>query len=212
MDASPRSASRRSGSWRSLWYLVSRTEAAQIVELAVTLPVLVAIFVGIYDFGQAFNIKQKLSTATREGARFAANQSTIDLTDPGGSCSAPESICAVRDVVDAYLRANNIDDCGLASTSAASTPLPDATLPPEWQLPGWSWTFSTTGCPGRVVKLTVNRAVRFTAGGVTVDASGVRLSYPYQWHFNRVVQFLVPGATFGAVTQIPTTATMQNLN
>jgi Flp pilus assembly protein TadG len=198
MDASP---SRRSGSWRSLWYLVSRTEAAQIVELAVTLPVLVAIFVGIYDFGQAFNMKQKLSTATREGARIAANQSTIDLTDLGGSCSAPESICAVRDVVDAYLRANNIDDCGLSSAGGTLT---GGT---------WTWTFSGS-CPGGALTLAINRDFTFTAGGgaPVVEATRVTLSYPYQWHFNRVVQFLVPGATFGAVTQIPTTATMQNLN
>jgi Flp pilus assembly protein TadG len=181
------------------------TEAAQIVELAVTLPLLVVIFVGVYDFGQAFNIKQKLSTATREGARFAANESTVDLTDAAGSCSAPRSICAIRDVVDAYLVANNVNDCGLSSASAS---LAAGT---------WTWTFTTTTCPAgstNPLTLIINRSSTFTNSntGTTVEATQVSLNYPYQWHFNRVVQFLVPGATFGAVTQIPTIATVQNLN
>jgi Flp pilus assembly protein TadG len=183
----------------ALGRLLRKTEAAQIVELAVTLPLLVAIFVGIYDFGQAFNLKQKLSIAAREGARVAANQSTVDLTDSSGGCSAPASVCAVRDVVDAYLVANNVDDCGLGTTAAGASS-------------GWSWTFNTTGCTGRVVTLIVNRGGTFTASGVTIEATNITLRYPYQWHFNRVVQFLVPGATFGGVTHIQTRAVMQNLN
>jgi Flp pilus assembly protein TadG len=186
---------------RTISHLIADTKGAQIVELAVTLPLLVVIFVGIYDFGQAFNMKQKLSTATREGARFAANQSTIDLTDLGGPCSAsaPKSVCAALDVIDAYLVANNINDCGLSSPSSVTQT-------------GWKWTFTGTSCPGGNLTLTIDRGAAFIAGGVTVEATSVQLSYPYQWHFNRVVQFLVPGASFGAVTQIPTTATMQNLN
>lgn len=199
----------RRGFWQrarcsALWRATRATEAAQIVELAVTLPLMVAIFVGIYDFGQAFNMKQKLSSATREGARFAANQSTIDLTDSSGACSAPKSICAVRDVVDAYLVANNINDCGLSSASGSLT------------AGTWTWTFTASGCGANTFTLIINRGFTFVNpnGGnpITVEATQVTLNYPYQWHFNRVVQFLVPGATFGAVTQIPTTAVMQNLN
>ncbi len=198
----------RRAPWSVVWRTAGRTEAAQIVELAVTLPLLVVIFVGIYDFGQAFNLKQKLSSASREGARFAANQSTMDLTRNGaraGCTTAPESICAVRDVVDAYLVANNINDCGLSSASAVQT------------AGTWTWTFTVTTCPtGSTNPLTliINRDSTFTnsSTSTTVEATQVRLSYPYQWHFNSVVQFLVPGASFGAVTQIPTTATVQNLN
>jgi Flp pilus assembly protein TadG len=200
MVSSVRSGFRLRAHWSALWRATCATEAAQIVELAVTLPLMVAIFVGIYDFGQAFNIKQKLSSATREGARFASNQSTIDLTNSVGNCSAPASICAVRDVVDAYLVSNNIDDCGLSSASVGQV--------------GWTWTFTASNCSGNTLTLVVNRASTFTNSntGTIVDATQVTLNYPYQWHFNRVVQFLVPGATFGAVTQIPTNAVMQNLN
>src|SRR5689334_13035247 len=77
------------------------TTGAQIVEFAVTLPLLVAIFVGIYDFTNAFNLKQKLTVAIREGARFSSNQSTSDLTNSTLG-SAPNSINVTRDVIDNY--------------------------------------------------------------------------------------------------------------
>jgi hypothetical protein len=47
------------------WTPCASCEAAQIVELAITLPVLVGLCYGIFDFGQAFNLKQKLSDITR---------------------------------------------------------------------------------------------------------------------------------------------------
>ncbi|MGH7870335.1 MAG: TadE family protein, partial [Candidatus Dormibacteraceae bacterium] len=70
------------------------TEASQIVELAITLPLLLVVAIGLTDFSGAFNLKFRLSNAAREGARFAANQSTADLsiTTP----PTPASIRAVR--------------------------------------------------------------------------------------------------------------------
>lgn len=45
-----------------------------------------------------------------------------------------------------------------------------------------------------------------------MEATHVRVSYPYQWRFNRVMQLIVPGATYAGVSQIKTDAVMQNLN
>ncbi len=183
------------------WY---DSEGAQIVELAITLPLLAAIFVATYDFGQAFNVKQKLVAATREGARFAANQTTADLTSTNGT---PPSIFAIRDVIDSYLIANNVSDCGLNGAIAA---------PPS----GWTWTFTAGGCSGGNLSLTINRGFTFTTTSlgtsgnvtVTVEATQVTMSYPYRWQFNRVAQILVPGTSYAPVTQIPTSAVVQNLN
>jgi Flp pilus assembly protein TadG len=193
---------------KALW---KESQGAQIVEFAISLPLLAALFVGTYDFGQAFNVKQKLVAATREGARFAANQSTSDLTVAQSQQTPclPASICAVRDVVDAYLVTNNINDCGLASASSAQ-PNP----------PQWIWTFTATGCAAGNFVLTINRGFTFnetvSSGGtnvtVTVEATQVTMSYPYPWQFNRIMTVLVPGTNYSAVTQIPTSAVMQNLN
>ena len=186
--------------WRASCCQAADISGAQIVELAVSLPLLVVIFVGIYDFSQAFVLKHKLSDAAREGARFASNQSTSDLTT-----NPPASILATRDVIDNYLIANQVNDCGL--NSALPKPLGN-----------WQWQFSAAGCsiPGLDLVLTIDRGYLLTyvpSGGstYTVEATQVRLDYPYQWQFNQVVKLIAPGANYGN-TQIPTTAVMQNLN
>lgn len=193
--------------WRTILGDLGADDGAQIVELAVTLPLLVVILVGIYDFGQAYNLKQKLAGAAREGARFAASQSTADLTNSGTVCStAPDSICAVRDVVDSYLRANNINDCGLNSLTTA---------PVSQNGTSWQWTFTAGGCPNLGnLKVTIDRGVAFNTAGtpaITTEATRVNITYPYVWQFNRVIQLLAPGSAYGP-SQIPATALMQNLN
>jgi Flp pilus assembly protein TadG len=178
--------------------LAGASDGAQIVEFAVTLPLLVVIFVGIYDFGQAFNTKQKLANATREGARFASNQSSNDL-----SMVLPPSIMAVRDVVDGYLTANNVNDCALRT----------APVTPGGSL---TWVFTATCSPGHDLTLTINRGFTYqvVSGGntVTTEATQVSLVYPYQWQFSRVIQLVAPGATYAGFTNIPTNTVMQNLN
>ena len=62
--------------------LLRGTDAAAIIEFAVALPLLVVLVVGIFDFGGAFNLKQELNNAAREGARFGAAQPTNDIS-PG---------------------------------------------------------------------------------------------------------------------------------
>lgn len=125
------------------WKIASlvRTEASQIVELAVSLPLLVVILVGIMDFGGAFNLKHKLDIAVRETARAASNQSTADLTNP-----APASIDALRQLLDGNLTAVQANDCGLSAATSTKISL--------------SWTYTaSTGCPG-TLSLTSTAAAR----------------------------------------------------
>jgi Flp pilus assembly protein TadG len=194
--------------WQRVLSLCRGSEGAQILELAITLPLVTAMFIATYDFGQAFNVKQKLVSATREGARLGANQSTSDLTSAtSGSC--PASVCAIRDVVDEYLIHSNIGDCGLPSATVA-----------QQSPPAWVWTFTASGCPGGNLVLTVNRGQTYnvtvpsSSGNVTVvvESTQVSLSYPYQWHVNRIMHVLAPGSSYAAVTQISTNSVVQNLD
>lgn len=51
---------------RSPWTsLLAESKGSAIVEFAVSLPLLVVLVVGIFDFGSAFTVKQKLAYATR---------------------------------------------------------------------------------------------------------------------------------------------------
>jgi Flp pilus assembly protein TadG len=184
---------------------------SQIVEFAIALPLLMVLVVGIFDFGSAFNVKQKIVNAAREGARVASNQPTNDLWPPGvtGSCTAPTSVCAIRDAVDNALVTSNVSDCGLSTANAASAG-------------NLAWTFSPGGCVGAMT-LTIERGFAPTAPAVTLPApfqpnayriemTRVTLTYPYRWTFNRVIQLLVSGSSYPATSQLTSVAVMQNLN
>jgi Flp pilus assembly protein TadG len=197
--------------------LLFSAEASSLAEFAISLPLLVVLVVGIFDFGGAFNQKQELNTAVREGARFGASQPTNDLA----YTTAPPSIDAIRYLVDNYLLNSRINDCGLATVT-----------PPSWSANGW--VYNATGCPGTLTLTIAKDPLLGTPGTTTptcslkvpagtygspdpiptavyVACTQVSISYPYQWHFNSVVQLLVPGASLG-LTPIFTSSTVPNTN
>ena len=76
---------------------------AALLEAAITVPIILLISVGIFEFGKAYQTWQVVTNASREGARLAVIEGSTD-TD-------------VRARVNAYLTAG-----GLAGPN---TPLPD---------------------------------------------------------------------------------------
>jgi Flp pilus assembly protein TadG len=203
------SAVTRSTAVRRPFALLEAANGAAIVEFAVSLPLLIVLVVGIFDFGGAFNLKQELSNAAREAARFGAAQPTNDLCT---SCQAPGSVDAIRYLVDSYLTSARINDCGLSSASIPASG------------PPWSYTAST-GCNGNTLTLTIARDAvgglaspscsltinNYGAAGVTVYApcTKVSIQYPYQWHFNNVIQLVSPGTSL-LLSTIQTDATALN--
>jgi Flp pilus assembly protein TadG len=152
--------------------------------------------VGIFDFGSAFDTKQKLSNAAQEGARTG---SLLPLND--SSSSAPESVRAIRDVVARYLQGAGLNDCGLQG----------APMPTGVNMT-WEYDVSGGGCLG-TLKLKIERPypVAATVGGFATKLLNTRvtLTYPYRWKFNSVIQLLVPGGGTG-VTEIVAASTMLN--
>lgn len=163
---------------KSFW---REDSAAQIVEFAVSLPLLVVFVVGIFDFSQALSVKQKLMNAAREGARVAASDPANDL---GGSATGvPASVSDALQVVDNYLLSENLNDCGLKTAA-----------PPTLGT-GLAWTSTATGsCPGTGITLVVDRGcvTPILSGTTTIHLVGtcVTLSYAYNWRFNRVMGLL----------------------
>ena len=190
----------RRGNSPCLAKFLADTAGSQLLEFAVALPLLVVFVVGIFDFGGAFDLKQKLSNTVREGARFASSLPTSDLDALG----TPASVTAIRDLVDSHLQAARLNDCGLAGQAGLNGP-PTT----------WTYTTAGGGCPAPLV-LKVERGYSFqTVVGVNtfnVMSTRVTLQYPYSWHFNRVIQMLVPGATYLGVSQITTDATVPNMD
>ena len=187
-----------------LWSHLSRLqgmEAAALIEFAVALPLLVVLVVGIFDFGGAFNLKQELNNAVREGANFGASQPTNDL-----ALAKPPSVDAVRYLVASYLQASRINDCGLATMSQPGSG------------GGLIWVYTTTGSCVSTLQLTIQRTcfasncpTAFGPPNSNVPCTFVKISYPYQWHFNNVIQLLVPSANY-ALSSIKTDATAANMN
>lgn len=187
---------------RGLLRLAGDAQAAQIVEFAVVLPLLAVMVVGIFDFGQAFSIRQKLTFAARDGARFGSSQPTNDLTQ-----ATPISVSAIRDLVDADLLAAGLSDCSLGAIAQSGAV-------------AWS---ASGSCPNSATfTLTIDRgyvsppvgqagiAISGAAEPLRLIATHVQVSYPFQWHFNSVIRLLVPSATYAGITQIETDAIVPN--
>lgn len=84
-----------------------RGEAGQsLVEFAIVLPILLALVIGIFEFGRAWNVHQVLTNAAREGARMAVVANGISAGSEEG----------VRGAVNAYM-----DNAALSSTGRTIT-------------------------------------------------------------------------------------------
>jgi Flp pilus assembly protein TadG len=164
---------------------------SQLLEVALALPFLLVILIGMIDFGSAYNLKQNLTNAAREGARIAVSNPLTNAT-----CSDPQpcSIEAAADAVSQYLT-----NAGLpASCISPTAPSSSGTL---------TWTYSCNG-----IILTINRGFVFTStGGTAVQGTQVTLTYPVTWSFNRIIGLLVRGAGATLPSTLTTAVVMQNL-
>jgi Flp pilus assembly protein TadG len=188
----------RACGFRWLW---AEDRASQIVEFALSLPLLVIFVVGIFDFSGAISLKQKLTNAAREAARVAAADPANDLGNP--SDAQPASVIDAFYVVDNYLISEKLNDCGLVPTNLVQT---GGTL---------TWVSTATGCPGGgTLTLTINRGcvTQQTINGNTVNLVGtcVTILYPYKWQYSSVAGLL--GMAFIGPTGITTAATAFNEN
>ncbi|MGA3349359.1 MAG: TadE/TadG family type IV pilus assembly protein [Candidatus Sulfotelmatobacter sp.] len=166
---------------------------SQIVEFALSVPLLVLFVVGIFDFSGALSLKHKLTDAVREGARVAAADPATDL-----SAALPVSVSDAFQVVDNYLLSEKINDCGLSTAAAPAS----ANL---------VWTYqANTGCPGVAnpgLQLKINRGCisQQSINGTPVYLVGtcVTIVYPYVWQFTSVAGLF---GNFTGPTNITTSA------
>ena len=172
---------------------------SQLLEFALALPFLLVMVVGIIDFGQAYNLKQKLNDAAREGTGFAVQLSCSDCTQ-----TAPATTQALENSIVSYLTTAGVDVCGLTGTTAP-------TVGPQAYA---SWTFtSPQACLGTSTNFTIeiDRGNTFVnSGGAIVPSTQIILNSPYAWTFNRIVGLLPGTGTYQAVSSISSSAVMQN--
>jgi Flp pilus assembly protein TadG len=176
---------------RRLGNLLAGANGAQLLEFALVLPFLLVFVIGIIDFAGAFNLKQKMANAAREGARAAISNT---LSDSSCSSSTPCSIQAAAAAVANYMTNAGVNSSCLTTASASSSSFD-------------SWTYTCKG-----ISLTIDRAYTFTpSGGSPITATQVTLTYPYSWTFGHIIGLLVKGAKADLPSTLTTTAVMQNL-
>ena len=180
--------------------LFTNEQASQIAEFAVSLPLLVVMVVGIFDFSGAFALKQKLANAAREGARAAAADPANDLS--GAASGVPVSVSDAYQVVDNYLQSEKINDCGLNGVTPT-------------QGSGLTWSSTSMGtCPGSGITFSINRGcvTQQTLAGTSTSmvATCVTITYPYAWRFTFVSTLM--GRTIMGPSSLTTTAVAYNEN
>jgi len=167
-----------------------------ILEFAITLPLLVVFVVGIYDFSGAFNQKQKLENAAQEGAIIAGAQ---PMSDIAASNADPVTL---RPVVTTVF-----------NSLVNSSVVPPAVCNPPGTItggPSLTWTYTISGCSSAGdLTIVINRGIS-APGPPAVVGAKVTVSYPYQWHFNSVIQLLIPGANYNLPLSISESATVHN--
>jgi Flp pilus assembly protein TadG len=136
---------------------------AALVELAVSLPVLLLIFVITIDFARVFYLSIALTNAARAGAQYGAYTPARSSDFAGMQTMATNSIAV--DGVSAV--ASRVCQCATdAGTFSATSPANDCTNPPA------------TSCPGghRVMTVTVTTSKTFTT--IMSEFPGVPNSVP----------------------------------
>jgi hypothetical protein len=165
--------------------------------------------VGIYDFGSAFEQKQKIEQAAQEGAILAGAQPMGDIQ----TGNTPNSLQPVATAVFNSLAATGV--LPNAGTSCTQPPFPGPAQPNPLPPPGLTWVFTITKCSstytGDNLVITINRGWVSTGSPVAVGTS-VQVTYPYHWRFfGSVLQLLFPGPnSYSTPTQVTASATVHN--
>ena len=193
-----------------------RERGAQLLELALVLPLLLVLVAGGVDFARAWNIRQILVNSARDGARLGASQSLKDL-----NTTNPQSIQDICQDVAAYLAQAHVDTTFMNGTTgnpaagcSSPTAIANTTSTASNPVP-LGWTYYSSGTYGLKIERTLQIAV--TSGGTTtnVGTTRVTLNYPYNWAmgFDHILNLMSSGAGsgYGGPISIQVYSTMANI-
>jgi Flp pilus assembly protein TadG len=80
--------------FRSFGRLFRANRGSTVLELALAIPIVMILFMGIFEFGRLFYARVTMQHAVAEAARFAVTGGTLD-DDQGDSLTRAQSIVAV---------------------------------------------------------------------------------------------------------------------
>ena len=171
----------------------SGEKGAELVEFSLILGFLVVFLVGIVDLGKGYKTYQKITNATREGARLSAvlyyNQPTV----------APD---VLRNRITTYLQSLGMETSyyqGAATNQSGTT----------------AWTYGNYPS-GPYLLIDQRKAFdkldsSGNPTGVIYTASQVQLRYPYTYlFFAQAIRLLVPTATYASSIYLQDSSLIEN--
>jgi len=172
---------------------LGESSGSQLLELALTLPFLLILAIGISDMGGAYNLKHIITNAARDAARITVSN---DLQNSSCPDTTPCSIEGAADAAKQYLV-----NAGKSAASCINpkSPTSSGTL---------TWTYACNN-----VSLTIDKKHNVAGGalGSMVVSTQVTLTYPYTWTFGRLIGLLVNGSTITLPATLTTSVVMENL-
>jgi hypothetical protein len=155
------------------------TEGAEIAEVALVLPLVFMILLGIIWIGRVFNIYSTIQQAAQQGAITAARATCASCPPVGGwNGTGFPSDGTVDTAIFAVLQASSIDPGQIPLNSNPPNPASCGTAPlsPPLSLP-------FAGCTGTTITICRNVLLKPTTSAINTPQCGVMVSFQYPFQF-----------------------------
>ena len=167
-----------------------RADGSEIAEVAVVLPLVFMLLLGIIWFGRAFNIYSTIQQAAQQGAITAARATCATCgTNPGFPATA-----TVDSAITAVIQASNLDPTQIPASSSPPAPF-SCVSPPPALAPCATTSHQITVCQQALLN--------YSTTGTQPPQCGVVVGFQYPFQFN------FPGTSLN-LQQITLTAQAQS--
>ena len=149
---------------------------AQLLELALVLPILLFLVVGAWDFGSKIVLRQKLTNAAREGARVMVSSSLRNSTNC--TTTNPCAVVSAANMVKLYLTNAGLDASWISGDSPSNST-------------ACSWTYNQSTAGGASVVFNAAYPIT-TSTGAPALATQVTITWPIKWQLGGLLGGYAP--------------------
>lgn len=155
--------------WRTIFGMqtLRNSEGSEIAEMAMVLPVMFLVFLGIFWAGRMYNIYSTINQAARLGARVAAQSTCGSCGDAGGTDAAVDT------AVSNSIQADRLNPASI--TGPKTTPSPNG-CPPA----------ASATCTTTTHNISVCRNALLTPTTVSPGVCGVLVEFSYQMDLGQI--------------------------
>lgn len=181
---------------KKLCRILLGSEAAEVAELAIVLPIVISLIFAIFSFGRAYNIYSTITRAAQDGARVAvtpvcATCAPVTCTGGGGSSQYPCDQTVVQAVNDALV-ASHLDVTQVIAP--LTTPSPPA-------CPAPAPASNCAAASGSNIYICRNVALN-TNTNTAMESCGTIVTFAYHYQFLPIPFFTQQSVNIPALAQV----------